>query len=127
MSALRHRAAWLSIGWLLVMLVIYLSVMPHPPEIPMEEGDKAGHLVAYATLMIWFGQLYAGRRRALALVGLIALGVVLEYVQRATGIRTFDLWDMAADTAGVLAGLVACPPRLPNMLVAVERFARRRA
>ncbi|HEY9446526.1 MAG TPA: VanZ family protein [Burkholderiales bacterium] len=126
MSGLRYRAAWLAIGWLLVMLVIYLSVTPRPPEIPLDEGDKFGHVLAYATLMVWFGQLYTGSRRVLALAGIVALGVALEYVQRAIGYRVFDLWDMAADTAGALTGLALCPPRLPNMLVSAESLLRRR-
>jgi len=127
LSALRYRTVWLAAGWLLVMLVIYLSVTSRPLEIPLEEGDKLGHLAAYATLMMWFGQLYAGRRRVIAFLGFIALGVALEYVQRATGYRSFDWWDMAADAAGTLSGLVLCPPRLPNVLAMVERCVRPRA
>jgi hypothetical protein len=43
-------------------------------------------------------------------------------VQRATGYRTFDVWDMAADAAGVLIGVALAPPRLPNFLGAIERL-----
>jgi VanZ family protein len=124
--SLRLRPAWLVIAWLLIGVVIYLSVTPHPPEIPVDEGDKYGHLLAYGTLMLWFGQLYERNMRWVAMLGLIALGVALEYVQRSTGYRTFDVWDMAADAAGVLIGLAFAPPRLPNFLEVAERVLRLR-
>lgn len=120
----RLRAAWTAVAWLLVAAIVHLSVTPHPPEIPLDEGDKYGHLLAYGTVMLWFAQLYVGRRRWLAAIGLIALGVALEYVQRWTGYRSFDVWDMAADAAGVVIGLAAAPPRLPNVLSALERLLR---
>jgi VanZ family protein len=126
-AQLRLRAAWLTVAWLLVAAVIYLSVTPRPPDIPLDEGDKYGHLIAYGTVMLWFAQLYEGRRRWLAVAGLVALGVGLEYVQRWTGYRSFDVWDIAADAAGVLAGLAVAPPRLPNFLAATERLLRMRA
>jgi VanZ family protein len=124
--SLRLRAAWLAIAWLLVAAVIYLSVTPQPIEIPLDEGDKYGHLIAYGTLMLWFAQLYERSARWVATLGLIALGVALEYVQRSTGYRTFDVWDMAADAAGVLIGFALAPPRLPNFLEVAERVLRLR-
>jgi VanZ family protein len=115
-------AAWLAVGWLLVASVIYLSVTPSPPEIPLEEGDKYGHLVAYGTLMFWFGQSYKGGKRWITVAALVALGIALEFVQRWTGYRSLDVWDMAADAAGVLLGLAAAPPRLPNIRLMTRRL-----
>jgi len=37
-------------------------------------------------------------------VAWIALGIAMEFVQRAIGYRTFDVLDMAADAIGVLLG-----------------------
>lgn len=125
-SSLRLRSAWLTIAWLLIAAVIYLSLTPRPLEIPLDEGDKYGHLLAYGTLMLWFAQLYQRGERWAATLALIALGVALEYVQRSTGYRTFDVWDMAADAAGVLIGLALAPPRLPNFLEVAERVLRLR-
>jgi VanZ family protein len=122
----RVRTLWLVATWLLVALVVYLSVTPRSPELPLHGGDKYGHFVAYGTLMLLFAQLYAGSRRWAAAAALVALGIALEFVQRWTGYRSFDPWDIAANTAGVLAGFVLAPPRLPNVLVRLERrFARR--
>ncbi len=55
--------------------------------------------------MFWFCQLYASRRARVGYaLGFIALGIALEFIQRATGYRSFELWDMVADGAGVLIG-----------------------
>ena len=122
---LRLRGAWFTVAWLLVLFVIYLSLTPAPIQIPVKEGDKLGHFIAYGTVMLWFAQLYRGRVRYAAAAGLVALGVVIEFVQRWTGYRTFDVWDMAADAAGVLVGWLAAPPRLPNLLAGVEKLLLR--
>ena len=126
-ASLRLRPVWVALAWLLVALVIWLSLTPRPPELPLDEGDKYGHLLAYGVLMLWFAQLYQGPRRRLAISGLVALGVALEYAQQWTGYRSFEAWDIAADAAGVLLGLAAAPPRLPNLLAAAERLLRLRA
>lgn len=119
---LKRRPLWLAIGWALMLLVIYLSLIPAPPSIPGEEGDKIGHVLAYATLMMWFSQLYAGLpRRLLLALAFVALGIALEFVQRETGYRTFEIADMVADSVGVAVGWLVAPPRTPNALQLLER------
>ena len=55
--------------------------------------------------MFWFCLLYVrGSTRLAYAIGFIAMGVALEFVQRALGYRSFELLDMAADAVGVLAG-----------------------
>lgn len=119
---LKRRPLWLAIGWALILLVIYLSLIPAPPSIPGEEGDKIGHVLAYATLMMWFLQLYAGLPRRLVLaLAFVALGIALEFVQRDTGYRTFEIADMVADSVGVAVGWLVAPPRTRNALRLLER------
>jgi VanZ family protein len=68
-------------------------------------GDKLGHFASYGFLMLWFCVLYRRKRvRAFYALGFVALGVALEFVQGNLGYRTFELYDMAANTAGVMAG-----------------------
>ena len=101
------RALALAIGWTLVAAIIWLSLTPRPVEISLEQGDKLGHFAAYGATMFWFCQLYPWLWTRLAYaLGLIAMGVALEFVQRAIGYRTFDVLDMAADALGVLLGWV---------------------
>lgn len=113
---------WQVGGWLLVAAIICLSLMPAPPDLGVDQGDKIGHLAAYAFTMLWFAQHYTALRQRLWLaLGLVTLGVAIEYAQRATGYRTFEVADMAADAFGVALGWLAAPPRLPNLLSWAEK------
>ena len=119
---LQARSFWLVAGWTLVLLVVYLSLTPAPIELPIEEGDKFSHALAYLVLMSWFANLYdtPSQRIGFAL-GFVVLGVALEIVQGWTGYRSFEVADMAAGAAGVAVGWVLAPPRLPNYLQLVEK------
>lgn len=109
------RGLWLAIGWLGVVIVVYLSLAPSLPEIDLEEGDKLEHLAAYVALMLWFAQARTSRaERLTTALALVVLGVLLEFAQGLTDYRTLSLWDMVANTAGVAIGWLAAPPRLPN-------------
>ena len=129
------RSIWRAIGFGLVMLVIWLSLTPRPIAIPVEHGDKLDHLAAYATLMFWFAQLDTRHRKRLAYaIGFVTLGVALEYAQRLTHYRTFEVADMGANTVGVLLGWIVSPPRGPDIIslssaccrVFRDRWTRRR-
>jgi len=121
----RPRQLWLVVGWLLVLLVIYLSLAPIAIEVPVDEGDKFGHVAAYAALMFWFANFFVTlSRRSMLAIGFVALGIALEFVQGWTGYRTFEVADMAADALGVAVGWVLAPPRLPNFLQRIENFVR---
>lgn len=123
-SAFRHRRLWLSLGWALILSVIWLSLTPAPVEIPVVEGDKLGHLLAYGALMVWFSNLYGNfNPRVILAIGLVAMGIALEFVQGWTGYRTFEIADMAANASGVLAGWALAPPRIPNFLRRIETFS----
>jgi VanZ family protein len=109
------RTLWLGAGWIGVVVVTYFTLAPNPPQIDLEQGDKLQHLVAYASLMLWFSQVQTGvaERRITALL-LVALGIALEFAQGLTGYRFMSAADMAANMAGVALGWLAAPPRLPN-------------
>lgn len=118
------RRFWYGVGWFGIALLFYLSLMPQPPAISIEHGDKLGHALAYAVLMYWWAQLLATTRQRLWLAaGLIALGIAIEYVQGWTGWRTFDYFDMLADAIGVVCGGVATA-FAPNLLAFVRGFGR---
>ncbi len=120
---MRFRRLWLFIGFVLVMLVIAVSLMPNPPSVAAFKGsDKLGHFAAYALMMLWFAQIYTGNRArwAIALV-FVALGIALECLQRLGGYRTFEYADMGANTAGVMCALLLAQTRLSRSLAVVER------
>lgn len=105
---MRLRKLWLAIGYALIALIIFLSLMPSPPALDTDHGDKLGHLLAYGTLMFWFCQIHATRRSRIAhAVAFAALGVALEFAQGSTGYREFEVLDMLANAAGVALGWAA--------------------
>jgi len=102
------RRLLLAGGWLYAAVIAFLSLTPRPPHLDISQGDKLGHFAAYALLMFWFCWLYRPRNTRLAYgAGWIAMGVALEFAQGATGYRSFELADMAANGLGVLAGAAA--------------------
>lgn len=127
MNPVTLRRAWHMIGFALVGLVIYQSLNLHPIEVPGGEGNVFGHLLAYAVLMLWFSQIHVRPLARLGcIIGLVMLGASLEIVQAFTDYRTFDVFDLAANSAGVALGWVFAPPRLPNFLRHFEsRICRR--
>lgn len=112
------RKSWLAVGWLGVGLVVFLSLTPTPPQVDLGAyTDKWEHLTVYALLMWWFCELQASLpSRARIGLRLVALGIALEFAQRMTGIRTFEVSDMVAGALGVVVGWVLAPPRTPNLL-----------
>jgi hypothetical protein len=112
------RRAWRAAGWVGIGLVVFLSLTPRPPEVDLGAyTDKWEHVTAYALLMWWFCQLRTSRSaRAQTGLGLVALGIGLEFAQRMTGFRMFEISDMVAGTLGVALGWLLAPSRTPNLL-----------
>ena len=124
---MRCRKLWLAIGYALVALIVFLSLTPRPPALEFEQGDKLGHLLAYGTLMFWFCQFYARRAtRAAYAAGFVAMGIALEFIQGATGYRSFELLDMGADALGVAIGWVVAVLTGPDLMQRIERVTAKR-
>ena len=115
------RRAWLAGGAAFVALVIYLSLTPHPLQVPSVGPLKAGHVAAYAWLMLWFAQIYRGRARAAMAVALVTMGVILEYLQDFTGHRTFAYTDMRDNAIGVGIALVLAATPLGRAMEVLQR------
>ena len=127
---LRYHRAWLALGGLWIAIVIFLSLMPSPPQpLSLPQSDKLSHFLAYGWLMLWFCQLYAGsaQRWRLALA-LVALGVGLEFLQSLTPERTYEVLDMAANSSGVFLGwLLATTPLAQGLRLVETRYLARKA
>ena len=123
---LRHRHVWLAGSWLLVGLVVYLSLTPHPPEpFSFSNADKLEHGIAYGSLALWFCQIYLSTRsRVFVLAALIGLGIGLEFVQGWTGYRTFDVRDMVANSIGVMLGFLMVLTPLGRLFILIEAALR---
>ena len=122
-AVLRYKNIWCTIAYLIVLVIIVLSLIPEPDKItPFSASDKLMHTVAYAVSMLWFGLIYKRRKILVIGAGLILLGIALEIIQGQTGYRTMSLYDIIANFAGVLIGLVLSFSRLSNALQYVEQW-----
>jgi glycopeptide antibiotics resistance protein len=103
MITLKFRFLWSFIGYGLIGLVVVLSLSPSLPlAMDFFWEDKLYHLLAYAVLMLWFAQLHPRSRYGWLVCGFIALGILLEGLQSQTSIRNGDVWDVAANSLGVI-------------------------
>ncbi len=128
MQQLVYWSQWRVLGFVLVASVIVLSLIPAPPTVPLDNGDKFEHLVAYSVLMVWFVWVYERwSTRYLTAAALAVMGMTLEFMQGWSGLRTFDTHDMIANVTGVALGLCAGYLKLPNGLLLAERLLAKAA
>jgi len=121
---LRYFNLWLSIGWLLVLLVCYFSLTSNPPKIDIkfEHLDKIEHMLSYLILMAWFAQLYHTKQsRIYYALFFIVLGIMLEVFQELGGLRFFEYMDMIANGTGVVIGYLLTRGKLKSLLLLLER------
>ena len=85
---------------------MFLSLTPSPPDLDIEHGDKLGHLAGLrpADVLVLLAVSRDGTRGSPTPSAWIALGIALEFAQGATGYRSFEVADMAANSLGVLLG-----------------------
>jgi len=104
---LRRPVLWGGLWIAAIAAVVVLSLAPSVPMPNVPDGDKLGHFLAYFALAAAAVQLYARWPALLgAGVGLVLLGIGLEYAQGAlTQTRMQDPADALANTLGVIVGL----------------------
>ena len=107
MLPLRFPRVWMALGSILVLGVCVGSLLPGPLVEPIIENDKLVHAATYWLLMVWFAGMYARRYHWVIAVLLLVLGFGLDVAQSGTETRSFDMIDVAADTGGILLGLVS--------------------
>jgi VanZ family protein len=124
LSDFKFSRLWRAVGWVLILLVVFFSLSPEPPEvIEFEQGDKLGHLVAYLSLMLWFANIYPARNQRISLsVAFLAMGVVLEFLQGLSGYRTFQYGDMVANGVGIFLGWLLAKTWFGTFLVKLDRL-----
>jgi len=96
-----NKRLGLMIGWLMVVTVWLLSLLPLSSPVDTVQGsDKIGHFLAYFGMTFWFLHLTANRWVVVCL--LIIMGFVIEVLQGLTGYRYFEWADFLANAVGVL-------------------------
>jgi VanZ family protein len=83
-----------------------MALLPKPPALPMEPGDKIQHMVAFFTLGALAAAGWRKRRLAMLFAGLSAFGAAIEVFQAIPALkRDADVADWLADMAATAAAL----------------------
>jgi hypothetical protein len=78
---------------------------PDDPAFRLRISDKWLHGITFAALSLWFCGQYARSSYWRIAIGLFSFGILIEIAQRAVGYRSADLLDLAANVAGIAAGM----------------------
>jgi VanZ family protein len=105
---LRRPWLWKLLAWLLLLTVAIVTLMPRPPrlDLPLLSWDKAQHFLAYAILAWSFLQAWEGSHAVFWILFLVVVGVLLEVLQGLMGVRSMEVFDMLANSLGVLLGFL---------------------
>jgi len=126
MHVFRFTKLWLTLGWILIVFIVLLSLWPERPHITSFEYPslgRLGHPLAYLVLMLWFANIYPQRRQRLWLsAGFILMGVSLEFLQHMIPGRTFLYADMMDGIFGVVVGLFLAKTFLSTCLLHLDRW-----
>lgn len=119
-------ALWCALWLAMIAVVAATCLLPARdlPPTPFSQFDKIEHFGAYLAMSAYASMLFARMRpQALAALGLIVLGVALEFAQaNLTDSRSGDVADALANGLGALAGLFVA--RTPAALW-LQRLDRR--
>ena len=118
---LHLRSFWFGLAYAQLLVVAVLSLIPALPNVG--GSDKLGHFLAYAVLSIAFS-LIIRQRKSLGwiLFGLIAFGILMEYLQGLTGYRYADPEDAVANSIGVVFGVLFHFSPLRRVLLKVDSY-----
>lgn len=99
------RRCWIVAGVLVVALIWVGSLMPVDRLPRIGGGDKLHHFAAYAACCFCWCALSTSLRDKLAwIISFAAMGVVIEFLQGASGFRHFERADMIANALGAITG-----------------------
>lgn len=91
------------IGVMIIIAIFIFSLIPGSgKEDLFPHQDKVGHAFSYFLVTFWWNQIIEKFYHYRLLIGFTLMGVLIEFLQRATGYRTFDYFDMLANFTGCL-------------------------
>ncbi len=132
MLPLQHAGLWRFLSLLLLLGVLVGTLLPafwFDSRVSalswLENTDKWLHGLTFAFLALWFGGLFARRRYVWIALGLTAFGFMVEGCQLLVGYRMADWLDIAANTVGIVGGLLAAAAGIGGWALWLEsRFSR---
>ena len=134
MLPLRYRGAWRVASAVLLLGVLAATLMPAVWLWP-DRGrmlawfvhvDKWAHGITFVILAVWFAGQYRRADYWRIAVGLLLFGVLIEGCQRLVTYRSAEWFDIVADGAGILLGLVIAGAGLGGWSLRFEDWYRRR-
>jgi len=135
MLPLRHTRRWQVASLILLLLVLVATLMPAVwfwddrfKALSRFQGvDKWFHGVTFLVLSMWFTGMYHTRSYWKIGIGLLLFGLVIEACQRMVSYRMAEWYDVGADAAGIILGLVIGMAGIGGWcLRAEERLAKHR-
>ena len=114
MLPLRYAGRWRAAGTFLLLVVLAATLMPAV----WFWGDRASfltwfthvdkwlHAATFVFLAVWFGGQYREDSYWRIAVGLILFGILIEVCQRMVTYRSAEWFDIVADAAGIIIGLL---------------------
>ena len=106
-----------------LLIIIYTSLQPLPEfTYQTRYMDKLLHALSYLWLaMLLFICLKTNKINLLVIISLILMGVALEIIQSYIPGRLFSIYDMIANTLGVLAGAFL-GRKIKNLLASASSY-----
>lgn len=134
MLPLSYVRQWQIASVFLLVLVFAATLMPAVWFWPSRrefaawffDVDKWLHGITFIILAIWFAGQYRPRSYWKIGFGLIIFGLVIEGCQRLVTYRSAEMFDVAADIAGIVIGLAIAGAGIGGWSLRVERWLARR-
>ncbi|MGH8177288.1 MAG: VanZ family protein [Steroidobacter sp.] len=122
---LRHPRTWLVIGWAMIALAVLASLLPGQKLPVTGINDKFEHALAYTVLALWFAGIYPRSRYLIIGIGLVLLGIAIEWAQGAMSLgRQSDFRDVIANTGGIALGLTLAMTWLGGWAQRIDGWTR---
>ncbi|MGN2253928.1 VanZ family protein [Frateuria sp. GZRe12] len=127
-APLRWHRGWVVLGVLLMVAVAAIALLPATRHLTamalaLPAGDKLLHMLAFAALMGWWGNLYHRPRPRLGVAAACLLfGLLIELAQWPHNPEDASVWDLAADALGLALGALLLRTPMAGVLVRIEHW-----
>lgn len=124
---LRWARRWLLLWIVALKLTLIVCLLPLPALVEVPRGfDKLEHALGYFLLSAYAAMLFRpGRPLFGAMLGLIALGALIEILQAALPWRSAEWMDLVANALGIGIGALVAATPLSRLLQTLERWRQR--
>ena len=106
---LRLRPLWRFTLLASIAAIMFLAITAGPLPVPSAPSDKVNHLIAFLELTLLMRLGWPQLKPLYFIPLLLSFGLLIEIVQSSLPYRDFSLADVAADAAGIAAGIVIWP------------------